>query len=388
MAEPDGSTPAPDDTPVGPNPSEQREAALASIDKSRRGIFADNGIIIDDDDDTPAPGSEESDAEDPPAAEADQGEPTGDALPEDSEPSDTPASDEPAEQMVVVKVDGVETEIPLSELRDSYQIRSAADNRLAQAQQILQNARDTAAAPAPAPDDAGAAPTPAPPHQEVRDPLADYDFTAAAQKIQFAEADEAGEALREMAQAVSAKRGNGADQPVVDQKALVQEAVDQIEFQNSVSQFATEYEDILSDPGLAAMAGQRLRQNLEAALTDSQSRGVPRPRFDDIFRATGDGIRTWVDGITSARAAPGPGDGGEDPREDDANANANAPGEPAVTISKETRDERKRRSSPPAAPRSGPSTGAPTGQPPQPPDEAANRSGAIQEMQKARGQAA
>ena len=98
----------------------------------------------------------------------------------------------PEEPLYTVKIDGQERQVPLSELTASYQIQSAAANRLDQANEVLRRARDmeqdvqghpTATAPAVQP--------------QPRDGLDGIDFAGLAERLQYGDTDAAAAALKE-----------------------------------------------------------------------------------------------------------------------------------------------------------------------------------------------
>ncbi len=123
------------DEPVGPSPLDQREAVMEEVAATRLEELREDGVDIPPADEAPLP-PEDGEA----AAPGDGAEPMREVL--------------PGEPLYTVKVDGVERQVPLSEITASYQIQGAAQNRLVQANQILRQARqmeqgvlDRAAAP-------------------------------------------------------------------------------------------------------------------------------------------------------------------------------------------------------------------------------------------------
>lgn len=164
--------------------------------------------------------------------------------------------EEPAERMIRVKVDGVEKEVPESLILDAgvraVQKESAADKRLAEATQLLNQARE-ATRPKPLPD---------------------MDEVELSNRIRRGTDEEAEEAISIL---------QGRNQATPDQiaEAVEQRVLKNIEFKEAGKWFVETYKDIVADPYLTNLAIAE-----ETRLRDS---GDERD-FKAIYKDIGDNI--------------------------------------------------------------------------------------------------
>ena len=167
------------DEPVGPSPLDQREAVMEEIAATRREELRDDGLDI------PPP-----DAGEEPAPE---GEPETPVVESADEPGPEPRQTLPGEPLYTVTVDGQERQVPLSELTASYQIQDAAQNCLDQASRITRQAQER-------PQDVQGQPTATAPavEQQPRDEFDGIDWGGLAEKLQYGEGAEAGNALKDL----------------------------------------------------------------------------------------------------------------------------------------------------------------------------------------------
>ena len=348
----------PDTEPVPPvdalddladdQPLSQREAVMEEIAAARVEELRQDGVDI------PPPDAEEAEAQD---GEPEPPEPEGDG---------TPREPLPGEPLYTVKVDGVERQVPLSEITASYQIQSAAQNRLDHANEVLRRARETeqgaqgqTAATAPAVE------------QQPRDGLDGIDYGELVEALQYGKPEVAAAALKKTVSQLAQTGGGGPDAAAT--AAQVEARVyEKLEWSTALNRFGEEYQDILKDPRVAGIAGSNTRELYQQAMQDSAMNGTPRRPFYEIFAEAGDKTREWRDGLIGQQA------GG---------AEVVANGAPAVNLS-EGRSARKRAAPNPPTPRSGRSlvSAGATGRGQAPKSDEQQRRDGIHEIQRARGQ--
>ena len=343
------------DEPVGPSPLDRREAAIKEAVPTRLEELRQDGVEIP---------STDADAGEAEAEDGETLEPEGDGAPREPVPG---------EPLYTVKIDGVERQVPLSDLTAGYKAPNDARRHLEEASQTLRRAREiehgvlsrtTAQMPPAA-------------QQPPSDELDGIDWSGVAEKLQFGERDDAGNALRNMVvQLRDRGSSSGGAAPSVDQVEM--RVLEKIEWTTALNQFGEEYQDILTDPHVGRIAGSIGRALYQQSMQDAQMSGRPRRPYWDIFREAGEKTREWLNGLAGQQAG---------------DSNTSTPpkpnGEqPAVNLSEE-RGARKRAAPQPPTPRSGTSavaarSGAQRGKP-QKSDEQRHSEG-IADIQRARGQ--
>ncbi len=335
------------DEPVGPSPLDQREAVMEEVAATRLEELREDGVDIPPED---AGEAEAEDGETPPP------EPEGDGA------SREPLPDEP---LYTVKVDGQESQVPLSEITASYQIQAAAQNRLDHASQILRQTQEAqqgvqgrTAQTAPAVQ------------QQPRDELDGIDWNGVAEKLQYGEKDDAGNALKDLVVQLR-DRGRSSGGATATPEQVEVRVLERVEWITALNRFGEDYQDILQDQKVAGVAGSIGRVLYQQAIQDSQMTGRPRRPYWDIFREAGGKTREWLKGLAGQQAG-------------DSNELQPNGEQPAVALSPE-RGQRKRAAPQPPVPRSGaPRAVARRDRAPKS-DEQRQREG-IREIQRARGQ--
>ena len=329
---------------AGDHPLDPRQAVIEEVNKARREELREDGLDIPPED---AGEAEAEDGETPPP------KPEGDGR--------EPLPDEP---LYTVTVDGEERQVPLSEITTSYQIQAAAQNRLDQASRIMRQTQETqqgvqgqTAAPGPAVQ------------QQPSDGLDGIDWGGVAERLQYGEKDDAGNALKDLVVQLR-DRGGSAGAAAANPEQVELRVLEKIEWTTALNRFGEDYQDILTDPHVGGIAGSIARTLYQQATQDSQMSGRPRRPYWDIFREAGEKTREWRNGLA--------GDSGE-PTPPKPNGE-----QPAVNLSKE-RGQRKRAAPQPPVPRSGVArSGARRDKAPKS-DEQRHHEG-IQDIQRARGQ--
>jgi hypothetical protein len=270
-------------------------------------------------------------------------EPPAPAAPVQATPPVTPAAaPEPPpsaddKMVTIVTVDGVEKQVSIAELRQNYQIGSAARQALERASAKEREADEKLRAATAAPAAPAAAATAAP-----KAPVEEIDWTAKAKELQFGTPEEAGAVLKNLATQLVESRGPAS--PPIDPDQLVMRAVliaqDNAEFNGSLAQFGNDYKDIFEGipVEMATMGGQManalIRQEIEAA----QKEGRPRKPYSDMFRQAGERMRTIVTQIK------GPGKDSAEPT-----PNPATPGTVTVTIDPSKAAAKRASATPPTA---------------------------------------
>lgn len=173
------------------------------------------------------------------------------------DPTPAPASESPSQptsQLVEVLVDGVKRQMPLEDVIKGYQLEQSSRKRFDEAAQMRREAlayyqaqQQQLATKAPAPD-AGAAPKPA----------ANVDFDALAEKLAYGNKDD----IKAVLETLVTRPAPAA--PQMDPQATTAMALEAVErrleaerTQQDLRQFATEFQDVISDQDLNAAAAKR-----------------------------------------------------------------------------------------------------------------------------------
>ena len=230
---------------AGDRPLSQREVVVEEVANARREELRQDGFDIS--------------SEDAGEAEADDGE--------TSEPKGDGREPLPDEPLYTVKVDGEERQVPLSEITASYQIQAAAQNRLDQASRIMRQAQETqqgvqgrTAAPGPAVQ------------QQPRDELDGIDWGGVAEKLQYGEKDDAGNALKDLIVQLR-DRGRSSGTAAASPEQVELRVLEKIEWTTALNRFGEDYQDILQDPHVGGIAGSIARTLYQQSLQDAQMSG-------------------------------------------------------------------------------------------------------------------
>ena len=186
----------------------------------------------------------------------------------------------PAVEMVKVKVDGVESEVTKAEIDAeggvvAYQKSKAAENRLAKAGQALAETRQTQAQIAAWIEQQMAA------QRRSAEPAQTDDqfIQSKVDVIRFGTPEESATALREVM-----NRNN----PRVDQNAITQMAVSQMQKNMAVDNFKKEFQDITSNPILLRAAISLENERVQQAQTN------PNTDWGNFFRSIGNEVRSAI----------------------------------------------------------------------------------------------
>lgn len=165
------------------------------------------------------------------------------------------------QSVVKIKVDGVEREVPLSELVRTAQKHEAADKRLAEATRLLQEAdarANAAVAPPPAATQA--------PEQTNADTIPQLRHDRQQKAKEFLEAmfhgeeERATEILAGLLPESPPPRETAA--PVLDPEQIASQVEASLERRSALKQFASAYPEILKDQDLATLADMKLARKL------------------------------------------------------------------------------------------------------------------------------
>lgn len=160
--------------------------------------------------------------------------------------------------MVLAKIDGVEQQVSVADLTRQYQKNGAADKRLAEATQLLREAKALAAPPVRVEDAQGN-----PDSSPAPKPAGDGTETAKAFVTALFEGDEA-KALAALTN-LGIGRSEGSTQIDVNQLAsqLTPAVRQQLVEESALEKFGRDYSDIVADPYLADIADRFLAQGLK-----------------------------------------------------------------------------------------------------------------------------
>ena len=213
-----------------------RMRALAAIEeKNRLRIEEEMGVKLDDD--TPVPGQ------------------VAEQL---SDPAPEP---EPAPEVRKVKVDGRELEVPIDDLVATYQKNTAADRRLKEAAEILEQARQLAAQTQVAEPEPAPAATPVETPEDLKKQAAEL-----LDKLYDGDKDSASEALVNL---LAKARGDSPSTPapvqaVVDPDVLTSQVLERMALNSAFERVKTDYPDIIADPNLEMVAAMQINQHVAA----------------------------------------------------------------------------------------------------------------------------
>ena len=221
-----------DQLPTLTSADSPRMRALAAIEeKNRQRIEAEMGVKLDDD--TPAP----------------------DQVTEQlSEPT-------PAPEVRKVKVDGRELEVPIDDLVATYQKNTAADRRLKEAAEILEQARQLAAQTQVAEPEPAPAATPVETPEDLKKQAAEL-----LDKLYDGDKESASEALVNL---LAKARGDSPSTPapvqaVVDPDVLTSQVLERMALNSAFERVKTDYPDIIADPNLEMVAAMQINQRVAA----------------------------------------------------------------------------------------------------------------------------
>lgn len=189
--------------------------------------------------------------------------------------------------MVTVKIDGVESQVSVEEMRRQYQKNGAAERRLEEATRLLNEAKASRVGfdeSEPKKDDSTS--------QQLPSPDADdggREFLAA-----LFEGDE-----EKALAALNKKLGTGRQQPIQDVSQLAAQLTpaikQQLSYDSALDKFKKDYSDIVDDPYLADLADRYLEADVQA--------GKP---FTEALEAAGRKTRDWLvsKGVKTPEPAP------------------------------------------------------------------------------------
>ena len=222
--------------PTLTSPESPRMRALAAIEeKNRLRIEEEMGVKLDDD--TPVP----------------------DQVAEQlSDPAPEP---EPAPEVRKVKVDGRELEVPIDDLVATYQKNTAADRRLKEAAEILEQARQLAAQTQAAEPEPAPAATPVETPEDLKKQAAEL-----LDKLYDGDKESASEALVNL---LAKARGDSPSTPapvqaVVDPDVLTSQVLERMALNSAFERVKTDYPDIIADPNLEMVAAMQINQRVAA----------------------------------------------------------------------------------------------------------------------------
>lgn len=217
----------------------------------------------------------------------------------------------PDDPLVEIKVDGVIQRIPQSKLVESFQIDQAARQRMneanaarSEANEILARAREAEAALQRSRSE--------PEPQQDRRPITErLDYEGFVRSVQF---DDPAEGAKKVKEFVETLRQPDPGQQQFDPNAFGERMMAQIsnklEWDNAHAAMQQNYKDIVFDPILAPIAGQRASAYLQQELLREQ-RGERRRPFYEVLSNAADDVRAeckrrgWKVGSDSADVLPG-----------------------------------------------------------------------------------
>jgi hypothetical protein len=247
-----------------PSRNEPRRLAMEEIERrdlETKGITAEPEAPVQE---TPAPAPEQPE--------------TAPEAPTEPEVAPTPeAPVEPAVEMVTVKVDGEESQVPKSEVEDyggvkAYQMAKAAENRLKKSNEALTQTRQTQAALV----------------QWIQQQQATQQQQVTPQQflaskidvIRYGTPEESAAALQEVLEKAN---------PRLDQNAITQQAVTKMQQALAVEKFKEEFADVVSNPLVLKLAmtleNERLGQMQQAGHT---------PDWQSFYKQLGNEVRSVI----------------------------------------------------------------------------------------------
>lgn len=269
-------------------------------------------------------GAEDKDKEEDKAT--DEGKRGGAAAEPPSDKSGAPGAPaaQPGERLLTVRVDGVEKQLPESEVIKGFQLAEASTKRFREARDLQQQAEEerrraeaqASAAPkqqqeSEAKDTSGAEPS--------LDADRVREWTRA---IQYGTEDEAAEAIKQLTEATRGTGGPREDKPTLDPQEIIQQAASvarrQTAYENALTNFQRDFPDIVNDPYLVqntantvhVIRGEDLRdlgyevdrmtlQQVEQTYRQEQDRGGPVRGDYELFKSAGERVRKWRDDLVN-----------------------------------------------------------------------------------------
>lgn len=259
-------------TPEAKPQKSAREIALEELEaRHQQQLAAENGyqleevLGLDDDPPAPAPAAAPQAAAQPAPNQDDQ---LAAQLAAGNEPG-APAS------KVKIKVDGIETEVPLDEVVRQYQKNSSADRRLAEATRLLREAQETAAQRLLQEQQRAAAPAPAAPAVPDSPPAADPNVEATGKEFLKAlfEGDEES-ALTKLQELTQAGRQPApqAPAPTLDleqiSSAVAQHVQQKLVVESALARNRQDYPELYADPDMEGLALAKIQRVREETGTD------------------------------------------------------------------------------------------------------------------------
>lgn len=259
---PDVATPPAADAKPMKSP---REIALEELEaRHQQQLVAENGYSLD------VLGMDEPEAAAPPAAAPAPAEPDQLAaqLAADQQPGQGPSK-------VKIKVDGIETEVPLDEVVRQYQKNSSADRRLAEATRLLREAQETATQRLLEEQQRPAAAAPAATAQPEPQPVADPNVEATGKEFLKAlfegDEDSALTKLKELTQA-GRQPAQQAPAPTLDLDQLSNQVAQHVQqklvVESALARNRQDYPELYADPDMEGLALTKIQRIREETGTD------------------------------------------------------------------------------------------------------------------------
>ena len=286
---------------------EFRQSIFDSISDRRSEIIA-SGLdpeagTDDDEDDLPAAAADDD------AADADDGEEDqraavaaddGDDQPDsdDADPEAAPTAHRLGDDdLVEIVVDGETQQVPFKQVKAGMQIEAAARARMQEATQLRDAMRSASeefvrqrGTEQPQPAEARQAPQP-----DAPNPLEKIDWSDLARSMQYDDPEESGAKLRDVVaqlrQPVEAS-GNQVN-PDELRNSVLSQVRNTLEWDSAMKDLGEAYNDILSDPYLASLAGARSNFYLQQEL-GKERQGQRRRPFYAALSQGADEIRQWA----------------------------------------------------------------------------------------------
>lgn len=189
------------------------------------------------------------------------------------------------DQLVRVKIDGVESEVSVAEMRRQFQKNGAAERRLEEATRLLQEAKAAQQTP----------PEPLRFVQDDKKPDSDADDEGKALLAALFEGDEskALEGLKKLG------IGRGKEAPTLNVEQIAAQITpairQQLFVESALEQFSMDFKDIVADPYLADLA--------DTFLDAEVASGKP---YDEALKQAGQKTRDWLasKGVKTTEANP------------------------------------------------------------------------------------
>lgn len=270
-----------EDSELEETPKNQRMESLSRIANSNREArdknIAEEGREVPD----TSIDQEASDEDAPDKSAAPEGSDDPDSDEDhDEDQEDDDDQEDQDEEMVKIKVDGVEQEVPKSKIYDAgvraVQKESTADVRLEKATAILKEVQDRAAVgdQLDQGDD---------PDDKKESPLPDLDVGELAKAIQYGSEEEAAEALTKIVSIAGRKDTDATPKATPEQIAA--SVMENIAFNDALKEFEQEYPDIYNDEKLRTMASQRDTELVK----DGDKRS-----YSERYKAIGQELTDWL----------------------------------------------------------------------------------------------